>query len=281
MLSFSQKAVSSKSYPYQVLFAEDVSIFGKEVKQYDYLSNDDLLLVEGNITLFHYSGKVFELSSGSYWTSDLVKKKPKRSFRPMLDPNGAYAINPKKLSGRGCNPGYDDQIQLVIPDNIYELTRIRDQKIELCWALGKNLEHSNNYVYEIKFMNIYDHVLKTVNTKDNFYDLLPDDLDTIKNDGINLDDGLLIFSISVKDHPDLDTEDVGIRLLEADEMAKSNETNYYYGMLEAVFNEYFDENRKAQAFYQYQVRKSNQDPRFIQLYEKFLARNPKIKAETE
>jgi hypothetical protein len=276
LLSFSQKGVSTKKFPYQVLFSDHASVFGKEVKQYDYLTNEDLLEVEGSITLFYYTGKLFELTSGSYWTSDLVKKKPRKSpARPILNPEGKYKYVISQISRPTCRPYYG--IEVIVPEDTYEMVYGRNQKVEFYWSIIEESKIDSTGIFEINFSNIYDDIISIENTKDYFYAFIPDELDSNKTDNINLDDGLLIFSISLKDQPEFNSGDFGIKLLDQ-EVVKSQEVNSEYeGLRNAIYYDYLNQNRKAKALYQYQIKQSNQDPRFIQLYENFLERNPELK----
>lgn len=281
LLSFSQKPVSTKELPYQVLFVEDATVFGREVKQFDYLTNNDLLIVGGSVTLFHYSYKMFELDSGSYWMNDLVKGKPRKfNFRPVLDPKGKYkkpiSPAPVPLGARYCLP--HGPIELLVPRYLYVAKYYWTDTVDLCWVFRNENLYNQKNVFEIQFSNIFDEIVQTIFTNEFSYSFKLDTLDPDPSDEINFEKGFIIVSITDTVNSDILSGDFCLKAFDFGDILLITEGDENYtGIREAIYYDHINNDRRAQILYKYQIKQSNQDPRFIKLYDDFLERNPQFK----
>lgn len=276
LLSFSQRGITNKSHPFQVLFVKDVTAFGKEVKQYDYISNSFLLNVIGGITLFHYSGKVIELSTGRYWTDDLITKKSNHSIsRPLINPMDSTRSDVASRAPFCRLP--IPIIDLVIP-NEEKIDFYWNEEIELGWLLTEEENYKLYKSFIVEFSNIYGEVLKTVEVNGNLFSFKADTIGLSAKDTVSFGVGLLLVSIKANNSEDFETGEFGVRFHNLDSKLQIEHIDENYnGLLDAIYYDYINENRRSNFLYREQVRNSNQDPRFIKLYEDFLERNPQFK----
>lgn len=250
LLSFSQRGITNKSHPFQVLFVEDATIEGRSLKQFDFLRKQDVLLTKGEIVLVHYSSRVYELLDTivslksldpkikNYWTS-----------RPILD------IRAQDSRG-ACK---DCIISRIIFPPKHNYIHNSVDSLRLLWL--KNHD-SDNMEYRIDVVDIFDKPLFHLYTQEDYCVIPPEKIQT--------KEGLVIIKIN-------GVNDTGVKI---EENYNSKFRLEYQTLFTAIGISFSDEKIANQLFLK-AINQSNQDPRFIQFYEDFLERNPQFKAETE
>jgi hypothetical protein len=277
LLSFSQKGMRKEKFPFQVLFAEDAFINGKEVEQFQYLSENSVLDVMGQITLFHHSGKMFELEAGSYRVKHfVVYESGKHYSRPVLEPNGKYR-KPKSPRTAGVTDRFFQEIEIIVPNNIDNRTKWTEP-VKLVWILKDYDDYLKPQTFEITFSNIYDEMLRVVETPNFYLEFLPDTLDINKNRKPQISEGLLIISIKKKGAESYSSSEFGIKLIDqGEDTGTTRKDSNYFILRVALYYDYIKKNLWADAYYQNAIIMSKEDTRIVKLYEDFLERNPQFK----
>jgi hypothetical protein len=275
LTSFSQQEIENWSHPFQVLFVDSTNLIGenKQISQFDFLSKYDLLEVKGNITLVHFTGKIVELNNLKLKVKDLAEihhkegyferpiisdptkfKNESTNYRMRLDPLGPVRI---------C---YPQQLRVVYPtkeQDQLEYHLFKGEELFIVWECDIKL--NKNQYFQVKLVDIFDRLLFIEKTLGKSI-LIPSNKIVTETD-------LLVLEVSIQPEEDQTTGQQGIYLHERRERKNMD---YYSGIFASLTEDWTRSKTVADFFYQKAIENSNQDPRFIQLYEDFLGRNPEF-----
>jgi hypothetical protein len=277
LLSFSQQEITNESHPFQVLFVDSASYIGKDerLKQFDFLDKYDLIRNRSEVVLLHYSGKVSETKERILNFRELSEKEEFQGYieRPLIsDPK---LINNKsvgrKVSATGviyCNPRQNISITYPSFDRFETPELFGSETLYMCWKSHE----SKGSLYIVSYKNIFDEVI--------FIDTVSNSCISTPVDKLITNEGLLIVNVVDANNNDISSGDWGFRV-NSDLNRKQPNLSMYSILLDALRVSYTDQPEAAQQLFLFSISNSNQDPRFIKLYEDFLERNPQFKADTE
>ncbi|MFK7953264.1 MAG: hypothetical protein AB8B73_10500 [Ekhidna sp.] len=269
LFSFSQREITNKSHPFQVLFADSAVYIEKEetVKQFDFLSINDSLKVKGEIVLIHFTGKISVLSDLKFSVEDLGKIRYKEGYfeRPVIS-NMKVFIN-KSISEKPKNQMVSQSLILLYPEpNNDEI--FKHQYLEPLFLAWKILSYYESAETKITIKTIFDEILIERITNETSIEISLDELEVREIP--------LIVRIHVLTNFDQEYyNEIAVFLEQGNQLVTSK--NEYTDILKALSKDWSQNKIVANIFYKKAIEESNQDPRFIKLYEDFLERNPEFK----
>lgn len=281
LLSFSQDKITHSSHPFQILFVDNATYIGKQepIKQFDFLSAYDLIRNNGELVLLHYSGQLLETEEKLLNVNELSNSLDvyRHSVRPLIS-NSAKTIERSNYIKIGPN-----DTSTSSGHNLYELiypfyvelhnARRRPKTLHIKWKYFYELPEEHHFLLQIKNGN--NEVLLKEQTSTN----------SVKIDLANIDfEDLILISID-QQHQDLEisqnlpatSSEFSIHFIVSDITSKHYVTTEYHLIVDALIADQKKMVELSNSLYSMAIEDSNQDPRFIQLYEDFLDRNPKFK----
>lgn len=281
-LTFSQKEISNETHPFQVLFVDSANYIGKteSVKQFDFLEKYDLIRNSGGLVLLHYSGEILDTKEKIIDVREKSDKEVRRfTERPLISDPSKVIYNNKSIYRINSAGRYSyctvDYWSILYPFNAWVYNdRKRSKNFYINWSYDEESVVDHQYIVKIK--NIYDEILFEQKTNNNSINV-----DLTKFD---FEEGLMIYSVTTKAKNEETglyikdfSGDIGVRFF--DDIFDSGDyllTNYHF-IIDALIADQKEMFDLSNSLYSMAIEESNQDPRFIQLYEDFLARNPQFK----
>ncbi len=281
---YSQQTVDNKSHPFQVLFVDSSFYLGEEtsIDQFDFIGNYDLIRNYGELVLLHYSGIVLEFKHGIVdinLESSRLKKDTRFYVRPLLIHSQKYQLSAEYLKTSNIYANANclmKSLEILYP--FYEndvLPRRRSNSLPIYWRYLDEASTDDRFGFQVR--NIYDEVLiqkERVETGIN--------LDLTH---LNLSDGLMICSINhqVMDHEiglyvDKTEDRFHVIFKEDQTSSKHYLLTKYFLIVDAIMAEVKEMYILADQLYTMAIEDSDNDPRFLKLYEQFLKRHATSKS---
>lgn len=275
---FSQQTIDNKSYPFQVLFVDSSFYLGEEtsISQFDFVSNFDLIRNYGELVLLHYSGVVLEFNNGIVdinQESSRLKKEARFYVRPLLIVSQKYQLSAEYLKNADMYTKANcvmNTLEILYP--FYEndvLPRRRSNSFPIYWRYLDEVSKDDRFGFQVR--NIYDEILirkERVETGIN-----------IDLTHLNLSDGLMICSIKqqVMDHKigryvDKAEDRFHVIFKEDQTSSKHYLLTKYFLIVDAIRAEEKNLENLAKQLYTMALSDSNNDPRFLKLYNEFQQR---------
>lgn len=261
---FAQEQITNFSHPFQVLFVDSAFYLGDErsVNQFDFIEKYDLIRNKGTLVLVHSSGKILELKEKVINVREIYRtlETDKHQNRPLIS-------NPQKGNNKHHNReslSATDEAHICLQKNIelrYPLSISRSKNdfivnsknLYLAWEyLGIT---TKTHSYHIRFSNIFDEVIYETTTENPYF--------VIPVDSVNNRENLVVFSVKRVDD-DFQPDYFGIRI------GQKVEKNKYELIVHALELQWKDLSGLANELFIESIKESNNDPRFILLYNEFL-----------
>lgn len=266
-----QDEISNNTYPFQVLFVDSATLIGKDepIKQYDFVGKYELVQNYGELVLIHYSGEIHKTSQSTLRIREICKKYSSKPWNGIQRPEISRTVDSQlttldsipfrsRLNSEGaafiCGTPH---IQILYPEIIDAYASIPAFKdsINLVW---KSEEYIDEFL--VRLVNIFDEEIFLVKTTSNQITIPRNKLDSTE---------LTLFEVrSVNEE-----FTSGVFALHFLEKNKDDSYNKLLGALQLQWDQPF----VAKEYFIESIRLSENDPRFIKLYQDFLERNPEFK----
>ena len=276
---FAQQTIENWSHPFQTLFVDSTHVIGaqRDLKQFDFVNKYDLLEIHGRLTLIHFSGKIVELADTTIKMNDLAKAYQKSEYfeRPVISDPVLFvnqSINKKLRPNK--NPIIKicgiPELQIVYPIYIEGELYANDLQnyVHLIWESSELYE-----TYIVRFQNIFDeNILKSHDVSlVRFQNILIKNILTIKTDSNSLilpreklpKDALSIVEISTEDKK-YSTGYFAIRFKKYGRITAKRK------LIEALTEQWLGNKYVADIYFNEAINLSENDPRFLKLYNEFL-----------
>ncbi len=257
---FAQQTIENWSHPFQTLFVDSTHVIGaqRDLKQFDFVNKYDLLEIHGRLTLIHFSGKIVELADTTIKMNDLAKAYQKSEYfeRPVISDPVLFvnqSINKKLRPNK--NPIIKicgiPELQIVYPIYIEGELYANDLQnyVHLIWESSELYE-----TYIVRFQNIFDENILTIKTDSNSLILPREKLPK---------DALSIVEISTEDKK-YSTGYFAIRFKKYGRITAKRK------LIEALTEQWLGNKYVADIYFNEAINLSENDPRFLKLYNEFL-----------
>lgn len=264
---FSQKQhIENWSHPFQVLFVDSTNLIGaqRELNQFDFIRKYDLVEIHDRLTLLHFTGKIIELADTTIIVSQFSKSYFKEGYwdRPIISDTSLFinkSIDYRSRLKKGSGVVYCGvpELKIVYPQFANgELWPSETENVHLIWEAK---EDSESYI--VRFQNIFDENILTVKV-DSTQIILP-------REKLPKDE-LAIVEISTEDKK-YSTGYFALKFKEAEKKSAIRK------LIDALTEQWIGNKYVSNIYFKEALEQSSNDPRFLNLYQKFLERNPTLK----
>lgn len=269
---FAQQEIENWSHPFQVLFVDSATYVGtgKPLRPFDFIGKYDLINNYGKLVLLHYSGAIEETEAATINIRQLDKPMQTDKYveRPLVS-------DPKKFINKSINPNYrldpliapaisgTQDFEIVYPDAFESGVIYADSLSDHLHLIWKTAHRTDSF--HIVFVNAFDEEIFTLKSKASEIKIPRSMIEKSK---------FPVFEIRTADGQ----HGTGYRKVRFQNLPKRSA---YDRLVAALREQWSGSIYLSHVYFKEAVIASNQDSRFIDLYRRFLDRNPTLELTLE